>query len=63
MKAVIFGLMAGITIAAIMLILFVVGAINQDALTSNLARVGAVIAILVFTFIAIMALAGINKED
>lgn len=63
MKVVSFGIIAGIIIAATLLILFVTGAIDQDALTSNLGRALAVIGIMVATFLGIAAVASLNQDD
>ena len=63
LKVVSFGVIAGIVVAATLLILFVTGAIDQDSLTSNLGRALAVIGIMVFTFLGILAVAQLNQPD
>lgn len=63
MKIVSFGVIAGIIIAATLLILFVTGAIDQDALTSNLGRALAIIGIMVFAFMGIVAVSNLNNPD
>lgn len=63
MKVVSFGVIAGLIVAATLLILFVTGAIDQSALTSNLGRALAVIGIMVFTFLGIMAVVQLNEDD
>jgi amino acid permease len=63
MKVVSFGVIAGIIIAATLLILFVTGAIDQDALTSNLGRALAIIGIMVFAFLGIVAVSNLNNPE
>ena len=63
LKIVSFGIITGIIVAATLLILFVTGAIDQEALTSNLGRALAVIGIMVFSFMGIIAVAQLNKSD
>lgn len=63
MKVVSFGIITGIIVAATLLILFVTGAIDQSALTSNLGRALAIIGIMVFAFLGVMAVASLNSSD
>jgi amino acid permease len=63
MKVVSFGVIAGIIIAATLLILFVTGAIDQDSLTSNLGRALAIIGIMVFAFLGIVAVSNLNNPE
>lgn len=63
MKVVSFGVITGIIIAATLLILFVTGAIDQSALTSNLGRALAIIGIMVFAFLGVMAVSQLNQDD
>ena len=63
LKIVSFGIITGIIVAATLLILFVTGAIDQEALTSNLGRALAVIGIMVFAFMGVLAVAQLNKSD
>lgn len=63
MKVVSFGIITGIIVAATLLILFVTGAIDQSALTSNLGRALAIIGIMVFAFLGVMAVASLNSPD
>lgn len=63
MRIISFGIIAGIIIAATLLILFVTGAVDQDAVTSNLGRALAIICIMVFAFLGVMAVARLNQDD
>lgn len=58
-----FGVIAGIIVAATLLILFVTGAIDQNALTSNMGRALAIIGIMIFAFLGVMAVAQLNQPN
>lgn len=57
------GVIAGIIIAATLLIMFVTGAINQEDLSSGLIKALAVIAIMMGAFLGILAIARLNQTD
>lgn len=63
MKIISFGVIAGIIVAATLLILFVTGAIDQEALTGNMGRALAVIGIMVFAFLGVIAVSHLNDSD
>lgn len=63
LKVISFGVIAGIIVAATLLILFVTGAIDQADLTSNLGRAMSIIGIMVFSFLGIIAVAQLSQDD